>query len=495
MKEEKVNGSKSPKKEKEDDVSTAPVSASGSQDSGRIVLTIKQGKVYNGSLEDIREGSSHNGKQHRLVPYQDESSDEENINSNNNKTESDKYNKKASHKAGLSASDSEPVLDKRLNATVNVPGAYRPLDQGPDPLSFKKDETQYCKDGKHRYGGATLKRSLSEGNSPLTVATCLPDATKVKSTTSWHVLDQENQVSPSIASSTGSVNSTTDWQVSAGNDNKTPLVPEAQFVGWKVTSKNEGKKENTNGTCDKDAKEAHNDLTITIKKSVSSGSTSSSGEADSYVAVSASDKNSKLSRSESITSSKDESKSTSISTLSPLSSLSPECKADSEADTSQTHLLNGHQESDKDINVHKKHKKNKKHKRHKDSSDKDSAEYNDSDHTLKHKKKKKHKKHKHEDEHALLNSDEESPNGHKRHSCNETDGTKKKRELTSSEEEYEWVERTKESIDRARNKIGKKEGELSLGKYRDDNLQLHGFSESLTKREILHLVAHRHYFQ
>ena len=55
----------------------------------------------------------------------------------------------------------------------------------------------------------------------------------------WHVSDNSVNQSPSLASdcSNNSINSTTEWNVMDSKEApKTPVLPEAQYPGWTVTS-------------------------------------------------------------------------------------------------------------------------------------------------------------------------------------------------------------------------------------------------------------------
>ena len=219
----------------------ASTSNGDSEDADRIVLTIKDGKVYNGSLGNVKSPGKSTGPA-GLVPYNDESgSSDEESSSKPNGIATSPLKRSASggetavppkRPANGPTSSSEPVFDQRLNATVNVPGAYKPLDQ---ESKFGKRENGPAKDR-----GSPVKRPASTNDSIFPLQINVPSSsTKVNATTSWQIMEQDAQVSPSVTSnaSSTSVNSTGNgWQISGSEEaRKMPLVPEAQCNGWKVT--------------------------------------------------------------------------------------------------------------------------------------------------------------------------------------------------------------------------------------------------------------------
>ena len=207
----------------------------------RIVMHIKKGKVSYSSLSDkqspvmattpndVNKTASTGSR--ALVPYNDDDDDSDTVPdkavaANNLKESSSKHKESSNnHKEKKHESEKktvdvkksttfEPVFDKRLNATMALPGAYGSLDRevsrtGHDGKPLKNGDATALKVAQD--DAAKLKHMIDHR---LTVQVDSPSS-KVNATTHWDIQQQDAETPSSVGScsSTGSINSTTKWQV------------------------------------------------------------------------------------------------------------------------------------------------------------------------------------------------------------------------------------------------------------------------------------------
>ena len=208
----------------------------------RIVMHIKKGKVSYSSVSDkqspvaaattpndVNKTASTGSR--ALVPYNDDDDDSDTVPDKaveaNKQKESPSKHKESSnnHKekklegekktADVKKSKTfEPVFDKRLNATMALPGAYGSLDR---EVSWTGHEGKPLKNGDAtalkvaQDDAAKLKHMIDHR---LTVQVDSPSS-KVNATTHWDIQQQDAETPSSVGScsSSGSINSTTKWQV------------------------------------------------------------------------------------------------------------------------------------------------------------------------------------------------------------------------------------------------------------------------------------------
>ena len=190
----------------------------GSGSQPQIVMHIKSGKVVSLSPTKKDKGVEGNlSSPSKLVPYGDESDSEEDVGV------SVKIAKKTEHLKQKGTEDQEQKMAKKSTGVTT-----------PAMKSKEIHTDRVLNSPPKRFG--TLRRSLS-ADGPLTVNV---NTHKLNATPGpWHVSDNSVNQSPSLASdcSNNSVNSTTEWNVMDSKEApKTPVLPEAQYPGWTVTS-------------------------------------------------------------------------------------------------------------------------------------------------------------------------------------------------------------------------------------------------------------------
>lgn len=118
-----------------------------------------------------------------------------------------------------------PIMDEKLKATTEVPGAYAPLDRKRDATTGNGFRSPVNK--------VQHENNVNGDKGQLLIKLASPETVKVNSTTKWTVFDN-GQESPSLASSSSSsVNSTSDWKVDGLENNKNGHVQKVN--GWSVT--------------------------------------------------------------------------------------------------------------------------------------------------------------------------------------------------------------------------------------------------------------------
>ena len=480
-------------------------SQSTSTDKPRIVMHIKHGKVF--TVETPSSGAvkgKENKLKNKLVPYNDESDseDQENDAGAANSVGQNKGNGEGNETATAQSSVSAPsmsssktnsidkkgvVMDKNLNATLHVPGSSTPLDK----ISEKGEGRGDIKAPGHFKGPFSPIKMPSDGL--LTLVTS-PSHTRLNATNrSWHILEPDVR-SPSLASesSNTSINSTTNWEISEkSSPRKQLLLPESQRAGWVVRTDEEYKKYlATRGRdsitpgrttvnefkvgkeCHSDTEAmAHDDEPVSRKERTEElRKWQRLNSAPAHITLEGKESSGHKSRKEihemnqshKVVVEEEKAGKRESSSESPrrYKEKDQEIKTTDSEVHDKTKLLNGH-DSDLTPSTHrKKHKKHKKHKRKHSSEERkhenidDSYTTTDSSSGKKHKKKKKHKKHKHKhsDKEPLLSSDGEySYSKHKRHSSDDGESSRKK---AKQEEKYEWVEKTRETLDAKDKKDG-----------------------------------------
>ena len=221
----------------------------------RIVMHIKKGKVSYSSVSD-KPGSGTSPKPQNvaaktspvsnrtLVPYDDDDSDT--LLTKGVASSDCREQKRDGEKTvtPLKTNKSfEPVFDKQLNATTAVPGAYGSLD---------KDVTRTGHDVKPKNGSSCESVSkASQGKLKHKLDECLtvqvvPAAAvaKVNATSRWEVQHQDAEAPSSIGScsSSGSVNSTTKFEVTphrcpASSEEQLSPLEMAYLAGFTVKPK------------------------------------------------------------------------------------------------------------------------------------------------------------------------------------------------------------------------------------------------------------------
>ena len=435
----------------------------------RIVMHIKNGKVFfpgEGKEETGQRKVNGSDGKAKLVPYNDDSSNSEEEETLVIRPPVPNNHAAASTKVKTNGG---VVFDKRLNATTVVPGSYKPLDTGdqPDATMQKPRESSPVKHSASSRFTSPLRRSVSDS---LSVVTNSGSQHRVNATTSWHVLDQEAAISPSLASgsSNTSMNSTTEWQVTPGPEKRTKSVlPDAKCNGWTVTPvKDNGHSKGPAGDSEERkerpqlGKESlpkpHKELNITIKKQPHSGGWESKPNNTDLL-------------SDLPQEGANATKTPSVPVASSHNGTVPDSPQKEDSHTnSSIPLLNGHAETNGSAQESpKKHKKHKKHKRDRseDESDKDDqvngCGASDLLNLIKKKKKKRKHKHRDSDREPLLStsdSDSSRRDSKRSSSSEDTDENRMKNKGHKDEDEdpYIWVEKTRETIDKEKAK--KKEG-------------------------------------
>lgn len=363
----------------------------------RIVLQIKNNQVLYNSVVDSKKptnGSSSSSIASkgptRLVPYNDEGSSDSDM---DNVTESSsqivlppapKADKAESpqkvngnHSPKKKEKPTEPVLDEKLNTTLTVPGSYGPLDKDFSRMNLPK-----------KLPGSPVKRSFSDSGF---LNVNVSSNSKVNATSSWHVMEQDAMVSPSLASesSSASVNSTTDWHVfNKAEKRPQQIVPEAQNFGWKITPTKGEKLTNGESNHDSGEKKSAGELQIRLKRTTCSGS-----DSEKSADICNGDHHKDNIKTEPLlTVKKEEMHNESLNDSVTTSSCFPNLLS------SKTFTTNGNG-VDSDDHGKRKHKKKKrkKHKKEKKHDlEEETADSSESS-SKKHKHKKKHKRHRKDD--------------------------------------------------------------------------------------------------
>ena len=416
-------------------------------------MHIRNGKVDYNSVTDKQKaataptasllaGPSAKGKVLKLVPYNGESSDSEVEPTKRQVQEKPITQSKPSQNGSKSPNPKmiskklfEPVLDHRLNATTYVPGAYGPLnkDAAAKPLQHRKSA-----DDTTTVPGSTnpklLQRSLSQD--PGLVICTETTVPKVNATTKWNVLDTEAQVSPSLASASSSntsVNSTTGWHVtSQGNKNchKSNGGSEAQHAGWTVSPRKTSPQPDKRQVRSPDL-----NLSLTLKRNSSSEDIHSDSQKTAVVEA--------------------------PMVVREKANGDTAFPSSTQHSTAHTPLVNGKMHGSESTNGSetatngyadgspKRSKKGKKKHRKRKHAD------SDEDRTHKKKKRKKKKKKQQEEERSLLAYESSDTALHRKHHASGDYQPERKRakfDFSDSSSDYVWVEKTKETIQKAQQK-------------------------------------------
>ena len=431
----------------------------------RIVLTIKKDKKGYKSVSDspqaklvaanvktvrteVNKSSNISKLSQKLVPYNGETSDSETGNESSEEMQLGERNGSQNDekkRIGKSPSPSgakmkhrpsfEPVLDEKLNTTTVVPGSYGPLNKcvGPYPVQKKKSTVETsCQTNASR----ASQKSLSENG--LSVVTNDTGSHINATTPMWSVLEADLQVSPSVASASGSsntsLNSTTEWKIeNCKKQNFRVFTPlgDNKPPGWKVTTQNKSDSSlQENVKCENTLKDTKafnpfvDNLNITLKRhqtevnkeTVMNTEKNDDCKTDNYVVPEVPDEN-EINHGIS--------------------------KGFSSVNLLKT-LTNGYVESDASPQVScmdgfRKKKKKRKHQH--DSIDEDHCE----------RKRKKKKKDKRKDEPLddkhIQKEHKDGVHVRNKHKYAESEFEKKLREQDNCEEtEYVWVEKTKETL-------------------------------------------------
>lgn len=202
----------------------------------RIVMQIKNGKVT--TFE-----KSPNGKS-KLVPYDGESDSDNDTGHGTGKktngsvkTSHEDQNKAGNGNMSKMRNGSGIVFDQKLNATTSVPGNVHLLE-----TSLKEDRmTNGKKHGRERTPDRKNGSQYEARHGLENSLTCVTSS-KVNATSSWHVLNQDNILSPSRGSNSSkdSTNSTTGWKIKEMKENHLfPKTSDYQHVGWKISDNGE----------------------------------------------------------------------------------------------------------------------------------------------------------------------------------------------------------------------------------------------------------------
>ena len=413
----------------------------------RIVMHIKKGKVSYSSVSDkqgtVTTATPQNVVNKKLVPYNDDDDESDTVpekgaaSANHKEQENEK--KVAESKKSKAF---EPVFDKRLNATLAVPGAYGSLDKevsrtGHDGKSLKNMMSSDMSVSKAAQDDTLkLKHMMNER---LTVQVDLPTTgSKVNATTRWDIQHQDAEAPSSVGScsSTGSINSTTKWQVTpqrCQGPTNGPLSPleVACVAGFTVKSRLDSVTD--------DLKSPSKNTTPPTNGQVAAPIVMATGDHLSPSSSSRSSHSSSLSTNTSSAACLQHAGSVESSSVLTASSSLPVTSASSSVASSS--------------GSGRKHK----HKKHKKKYKQEATEDEDDDDIPRKKRKKKKKKHKRDPSPA---SDGDASPDSTRHTGD-----------ASPTPELVWVEKTKETIEREHHKHHKGEdivlqaGLLLLCKY------------------------------